>query len=93
MADYDSAFKTSLGDYLSWRAAREHTTRSDLESRIEITPIAVIKNHHSSVFQDFNTLAGPYDVVVEIEEGPVDDSGTYLIRATGIKFTDSKKDD
>ncbi|RMF90727.1 MAG: hypothetical protein D6733_03070 [Methanobacteriota archaeon] len=97
MADYQGALNTSLGDYLSYRASREGTSRKKLEKDLEIAPIrvegdAVFYDPRDKAIKRFNAVAAEYDVVVELQEGFANFGiwqfflyKKYVISGTGIK--------
>lgn len=97
MADYQGALNTSLGDYLSYRASREDTTRKKLEKHLNIEPIrvegnAIFYDPRDSAIKAFNEAAAPYDVVVELRESFANFGilefflyKKYVISGTGIK--------
>lgn len=92
MADYDSALTTSLGDYLSHRAAQEGISKRELEKSIEIVPIDGVGDGalkcQIRAIKEFDKAAQDYDAVVDLKEshfkGPLFFS-YYLIRGTGVK--------
>ncbi len=96
MADYKSALNTSLGDYLSFRASQEGTTRGELEKSLIIEPIKVeaeifLGCAGCSAIKKFDIAAREYSAIVELREGLTDVGilglfGTsYSIRGTGIR--------
>lgn len=99
MADYESAFPTSLGDYC--------TVHGIQRSQLEIKAILAVGDYqgfnrqgaYQRAVLEFNKLAESYDDVVEVREGITQRftgatflfgfaDSTYYIRGTALKKKD-----
>ena len=94
MANYKSALKIGLTDYLDRRASEEGVTREDLRLRIEIVPIGVnavsfFNRPKKIAIRRFDDEACGVSAVVELEEKHVGLLGHILsyfeIRGIGIR--------
>lgn len=97
MAEYNTSFNTSLGDYLKYLAAKNKISIGELETKVEeIVPIRVketgVLDAVASAIEEFNRIANQYHAVVELKEG-VSEVGwwgmllpRYTISGTAIRF-------
>lgn len=98
MATYQSALNMRYGDWVNRQAALDDITPSELEKRVEITPIKVTEwavwmgDSKKFAIQAFDRVAKDFDVVTDLYEG-IASTGVlgvmweyYFINGTGIKL-------